>query len=242
VIDHLTIRVSDLGAVRPVYATLLRTLGVDPDDTPPHLPEWGDFSFQQADDAHEVTTGLHVGFAAPSRSAVDAFHAAGLAAGWRDDGAPGPRPQYLEDYYGGFLLDPDGNSIEAVTYAGVRTNGNVDHLWMRTRDVAAARRFYATIAEPAGLTFGIDEPDHLLVRTGGGSFSFVPGDTPTRAVHLAFSADEPAAADAFHVAALAAGYEDNGAPGPRPEYHDGYHGAFVLDPDGHNVEVVHHRR
>ena len=64
---------------------------------------------------------------------------------------------------------------------------------------------------------------------------------PTGApVHVCFAADTQDQVDAFHAAALAAGGRDNGAPGPRPEYSAGYYGAFVLDPDGHNIEAVHH--
>ncbi len=59
---------------------------------------------------------------------------------------------------------------------------------------------------------------------------------------MAFPASDDAAVDAFHRAALAAGYRDNGSPGERPVYHEGYYGAFVLDPDGNNVEVVNHNR
>ncbi|MBV9465503.1 MAG: VOC family protein, partial [Solirubrobacterales bacterium] len=59
-------------------------------------------------------------------------------------------------------------------------------------------------------------------------------------VHVAFAADRRDQVDAFYAAALAAGGRDNGAPGPRPEYSPGYYGAFVLDPDGNNVEAVHH--
>ena len=62
-----------------------------------------------------MTRRLHIGFAAPSREHVDAFWRAGTEAGYQDDGAPGPRPQYHADYYGAFLLDPDGNSAEAST-------------------------------------------------------------------------------------------------------------------------------
>jgi len=61
-------------------------------------------------------------------------------------------------------------------------------------------------------------------------------------VHLAFPADTDATVRAFHAAALATGYEDHGTPGERVVYHPGYYGAFVLDPDGHNVEVVNHNR
>jgi len=66
-----------------------------------------------------VTTGVHVAFAAPDRATVDAFHAAALAAGGRDNGPPGLRPQYHVDYYGAFVLDPDGHNIEAVCRAAV---------------------------------------------------------------------------------------------------------------------------
>jgi catechol 2,3-dioxygenase-like lactoylglutathione lyase family enzyme len=75
------------------------------------------------------------------------------------------------------------------------------------------------------------------------SFSLVRDERPlTENVHLAFPAREDAVVRAFHAAALAAGYEDHGAPGERAAYHPGYYGAFVLDPDGHNVEVVNHNR
>jgi len=76
-----------------------------------------------------VTRGLHVGFRARDRAQVDAFWQAGIDAGYRDDGAPGPRTHYGSTYYGGFLLDPDGNSVEAVH--GDRQDavpaGRVDH-------------------------------------------------------------------------------------------------------------------
>ena len=66
------------------------------------------------DPEHAVTRGLHVGFWAPTRELVNAFWQAGVDAGHPDDGAPGPRPEYGPDYYGGFLRDPDGNSVEAI--------------------------------------------------------------------------------------------------------------------------------
>jgi catechol 2,3-dioxygenase-like lactoylglutathione lyase family enzyme len=75
------------------------------------------------------------------------------------------------------------------------------------------------------------------------SFSLVRDERPlTQHVHLAFPAREDAAVRAVHAAAIEAGYDDNGAPGERAVYHPGYYGAFVLDPDGHNVELVNHNR
>ena len=88
-----------------------------------------------------------------------------------------------------------------------------------------------------------DGPDRVQLSGADFSFSLVRDDQPpTESVHLAFSAHDDAVVRAFHAAALAAGYEDNGAPGERAIYHPGYYGAFVLDPDGHNVEVVNHNR
>jgi catechol 2,3-dioxygenase-like lactoylglutathione lyase family enzyme len=172
---------------------------------------------------------------------VDEFSRTGTAAGHRDDGAPGPRPECGSDYYGGFLLDPDGNSAEAVHHGGLRTGGVVDHLWMRVADVAAAKRFYETVAPHAGFRLSSDEPALAQFKGSSGSFSVLAG-TPTEHVHLAFGVPDDAAVAAFHAAATAAGYRDNGVPGERRAYHPGYHAAFVLDPDGNNVELVNHHR
>jgi catechol 2,3-dioxygenase-like lactoylglutathione lyase family enzyme len=240
VFDHVTIRVSNRAASERFYATVLDTLGREPTASTDDFAEWDDFSLAAADAEHPVTRRLHIGFAARSREDVDAFWRAGVDAGHRDDGAPGLRPEYGEDYYGGFLLDPDGNSAEAVTFDAPRTRG-IDHLWIRVADVEAAKRFYATIAPHAGIRLGTEVPGRVQFRGENASFSLVAG-TPTEHVHLAFGAPEAAAVEAFHRAATAAGYRDNGPPGERPEYHPGYHAAFVLDPDGNNVEVVDHRR
>ena len=124
-------------------------------------------------------------------------------------------------------------------------DGRVDHLWIRVRDLAASRRFYTTIAPYAGLRIGVDEPNRVQMVGVGGDFSFSlidDGPPATEHVHLAFPAQDDATVRAFHAAALAAGYEDHGGPGERAVYHPGYYGAFVLDPDGHNVEVVNHNR
>lgn len=116
---------------------------------------------------------------------MDAFWQAGIDSGYRDDGAPGPRMIYGSDYYGGFLLDPDGNSAEVLhtKREDPVPDGRVDHLWIRVRDL-------------------------------------------TEHVHLALPAQDDATVRAFHAAV----------------YHPGYYGAFVLDPDGHNVEVLNHNR
>jgi catechol 2,3-dioxygenase-like lactoylglutathione lyase family enzyme len=243
VFDHVDIRASDRAASERFYLTVLRAVGIEQTHSDAELAGWDDFSIVGANDEVPVTRRLHVGFVAPSRAAVDAFHAAGVAAGHRDDGAPGPRPQYRDDYYGAFLLDPDGNSAEAVHHGAMREGGTIDHLWIRVADLDAAARFYDVIGPHAGLRRGSSAPDRQqFVGPARGSFSLVASDAPTEHVHIAFPTDDDADVHAFHDAATGAGYRDNGPPGERPQYHPGYYGAFVLDPDGNNVEVVNHHR
>jgi catechol 2,3-dioxygenase-like lactoylglutathione lyase family enzyme len=239
--DHVTIRVSDRVAAERFYATVLRSLEIETTYSGEDYPEWDDFSLSAAAAGEPVTRRLHVAFVAPSRAHVDEFWRVGTEAGYRDDGAPGPRPQYRDDYYGAFLLDPDGNSVEAVHHGALRSGGWIDHLWIRVPDVAAAKRFYETVAPYAGLRLRTDRPERAQFAGSSGSFSLVAGE-PTEHVHLAFPAASNAAVDAFHRAAVEAGYRDNGAPGERPVYHAGYYGAYVLDPAGHNVELVNHNR
>jgi catechol 2,3-dioxygenase-like lactoylglutathione lyase family enzyme len=240
VFDHVTIRVSDRAASEAFYTTVLLGLSFETMYSDARFAEWDDFSLTAADDENPATRRLHVGFGAPSREHVDRFWQAGTEAGYRDDGPPGPRPAYREDYYGAFLLDPDGNSAEAVHHGDVRPPGHIDHLWIRVADRLASQRFYETIAPHAGFELALDRERAWFVGPGG-SFTLLEG-TPTEHVHLAFPATENAAVDAFHRAAIEAGYRDNGAPGERPHYHPGYYGAYVLDPDGNNVEVVNHNR
>jgi len=239
--DHVTIRASDREASERFYATVLRTLGVEPTHSDEYYVEWNDFSLLQATDEKPVTRRLHIAFFAPSRGHVDEFWRAGIDAGYRDDGSPGSRPQYSAGYYGGFLLDPDGNSAEAVHHGSPRRAGALNDLWIRVADVIAAKEFYETVAPHAGLRLNVDTPERAQFVGAAGSFSLVRG-TPTEHVHMAFPASDNATVDAFHKTATESGHRDNGAPGERPVYHPGYYGAFVLDPDGNNVEVVSHNR
>jgi catechol 2,3-dioxygenase-like lactoylglutathione lyase family enzyme len=236
--DHVTLRASDFEGSARFYDLVLATLGVERTGTADWIIEWDHFSISPADDEKPPTRGLHIGFSAPSHEHVDAFWRAGVDAGYRDDGAPGPRPEYGPDYYGGFLLDPDGNSAEAVHNDNVANSGVIDHLWIRVADLEAAKAFYSTIAGDGGYEIGSEAPGERVQFAGeSGSFSIVRGD-PTEALHMAFPAADQAAVEAFHRTATGAGYRDNGGPGERPEYHPGYYGAFVLDPDGNNIEAV----
>ena len=218
--DHVGIRVGDLDESRRFYELAGKPRA---------------FILVGRDDF--VSRRLHVGFGVTSREEVDAWWQRLVDAGYERDGEPGPRPQYTESYYGAFVVDPDGNSVEAVHHEHV--HHGIDHLWLGTHDVAAAKAFYETIAPAVGLRLVRDEPGRVSFRSNGGSFTFVDdGREPTERVHVAFAAPDREAVERFHAAAVAAGYRDNGGPGERPQYHAGYFGAFVLDPDGHNIEAV----
>ena len=239
--DHVTIRASDREASERFYEIVLRPLRIEKTHADEWYAEWNDFSLSQAGEEKPVTRGLHIAFVSPTRAEVDDCWRVGMEAGYRDDGPPGPRPQYREDYYGAFLLDPDGNSAEAVHHGAMRRGGGIDHLWIRVRDVDAATRFYEIVATHAGFRLRHASADRAQFAGESGSFSLVRG-TPTEHVHMAFPVRQNTTVDDFHRQATDAGYPDNGAPGERSIYHRGYYGAFVLDPDGNNVELVNHNR
>jgi catechol 2,3-dioxygenase-like lactoylglutathione lyase family enzyme len=121
VFDHVSITATDLARAKAFYDAALAPLGI--------AVLWGDTdAFGYGDSGShkpyfwlaatgKSTDRLHVAFAAQTRAAVDAFYQAGLAAGGRDNGPPGPRAQYHPNYYGAFVLDPDGLNIEAVCHA-----------------------------------------------------------------------------------------------------------------------------
>jgi catechol 2,3-dioxygenase-like lactoylglutathione lyase family enzyme len=231
--DHVTIRVADRAASTRFYRLAIGKPLYDVE-----FADWGELSLLEG---VETTRRLHLAFGVADRPAVDAWWEKLVAAGYVSDGEPGPRPEYNETYYGAFVLDPDGNSVEAVHHERVRV-GALDHLWLRTKDVVAQKGFYDAVAPVAGLGLAYDTPGRVRFTDGAGSFSFVAGEPATEHVHLAFAASNRETVDAFHTAALAAGHRDNGAPGERPQYRAGYYAAYVLDPDGHNVEAVLHDR
>jgi catechol 2,3-dioxygenase-like lactoylglutathione lyase family enzyme len=197
VFDHVGIRVSDREASEHFYEILLHTLGIKEAYSDEFLVEWNDFALSPAEAGRPVTRRLHLGFVAHSRAEVDEFWRVGTEAGFRDDGAPGPRPEYGGDYYGSFLLDPDGNSAEAVHHGSLRDDGVIDHVWMRVRDVAASKRFYELVAPHAGFRLTHDSPERAQFKAGTGSFSVVAGE-PTEHVHMAFPATTNAVVEEFH--------------------------------------------
>jgi catechol 2,3-dioxygenase-like lactoylglutathione lyase family enzyme len=117
----------------------------------------------------------------------------------------------------------------------------IDHIQLVVADLDASRRFYEAVLGALGVPLGGEGPgffwaDELFVSTAD---SVAAAGALTGRCHLAFQAADRAGVEAFHAAGLRAGGRDNGAPGLRP-YHPGYFAAFLLDPDGNNIEAVHH--
>jgi catechol 2,3-dioxygenase-like lactoylglutathione lyase family enzyme len=221
---------------------VLEALEIERTTSTPSLSVWGNFALTQTDEEHPIARRVHIAFTAPTRPHVDRFAQAGIAAGFADDGAAGLRPAYAHDYSAAFLKDPAGNSFEAVHRDGERPEGNIDHVAIRVADVVASTAFYSAIGNAAGLTIRRQTPDRAMFSVGisDGSLSVIAGE-PTQNIHIAFSGGDDQVRR-FHADATAAGYRSNGEPGERDRYHDGYFAAYVLDPDGNNIEVVNHHR
>lgn len=122
----------------------------------------------------------------------------------------------------------------------------IDHLGIPVKDIAASRRFYEAALAPLGYKVMGEETNGLgnnVVLMGVDEIDFViaDGEPVTDGTHFAFRVETRAEVDAFHAAALAAGGRDNGAPGIREDYHPNYYAAFVIDPDGMNIEAVCHK-
>lgn len=133
----------------------------------------------------------------------------------------------------------------------------LDHVSLRVADYERSKKFYEAALAPLGYTLAMENSSGAGFRRGfipsfwikkgasiGSGAESESTDVPGcggPAVHIAFASDDRGMVDAFHRAALAAGGRDNGAPGLRPEYHPNYYGAFVLDPDGYNIEAVCHK-
>jgi len=112
----------------------------------------------------------------------------------------------------------------------------IDHVHLRVANLDAAKRFYRAVLESLGRAQGMREGDDFF---NADELWIDKADGPVSRVHLAFQADSRAQVHAFHAAALRAGGRDHGTPGER-SYHPGYYAAFVFDPDGNNIEAVHH--
>jgi catechol 2,3-dioxygenase-like lactoylglutathione lyase family enzyme len=124
----------------------------------------------------------------------------------------------------------------------------LDHIGFPVSNFKRSKAFYQAALAPLGITLLMEigpetagKDSHAgFGREGRPKFWIGTGAPLSDRLHVAFEAKDKHAVDAFHAAALQAGGKDNGPPGPRPQYHTHYYGAFVLDPDGHNIEAVCH--
>ncbi len=118
-----------------------------------------------------------------------------------------------------------------------------DHIGLGVRSYAESRAFYLAALAPLGVGIVMEGPYGLGLGTDGKPWFWLheKAEPKPAPMHIAFTAQTRAEVDAFYRAALAAGGKDNGAPGLRPHYHADYYGAFIIGPDGHNVEAVCHR-
>lgn len=124
----------------------------------------------------------------------------------------------------------------------------IDHVEFEVLDLGRSRRFYIAALKPLDLIVHADKRDAagraVFISFGPPNarpgFALLQGHTASPPMHVAFAAPTRRAVELFHQAALAAGGRDNGAPGLRPHYHANYYAAFILDPDGHNIEAVCH--
>jgi catechol 2,3-dioxygenase-like lactoylglutathione lyase family enzyme len=220
--DHVTIRAADAAASERFYATVLDGLPVGDRRTALRIEQAG----SGGGTGDGVTRHLHVAFVTTAREQIDGFWRTGVAAGYESDGAPGPRTVYSETYYGGFLLDPDGNSAEAVHHGRERAHGSViDHLWIGVADLDAALRFWETVAAPLGLTVYGNRPERFHVGARDRSFALVADGRPSTCnLEIGVQVESDDAARTMREAAAAAGWRADG---------DG-----VLDPDGTRVVPV----
>jgi len=116
----------------------------------------------------------------------------------------------------------------------------LDHITVAVSNFDRSKTFYERALQPLGITVMFQFPGGAGLGKGRPQFWINGGAAGAQRAHIAFAAANRAEVDAFYAAAIAAGGQDNGKPGVRPQYHPNYYGAFVLDPDGYNVEAVCH--
>lgn len=198
------------------------------------------------------SNGFHIAFNSADSETVDRFHSTALAHGGFDEGGPGLRFQYAEDYYGAYIRDPDGNKLQVVCYQQGRSSGytgiDISHITLGHTDLLKARKFYGAVFDILGY---VDKPEEGDDTSCG--FAYPDEELPVvyiqqpfdgrpaswgNGTHTAFHAPTRVAVQAFHTAALANGGTDDGAPGLRPHYSANYYACYVLDPFGNKLQAV----
>lgn len=261
--SHFTLGSNDLARSQRFYSALMPVLGQTLIQA---SPEEGYLMYGPADhsfphlflcepfDGLPATwsNGYHIAFVAPDTATVDRFHAAALAEGGYDEGAPGLRPHYAADYYGTYVRDPDGNKLQAVCYTSGRRAGAtgevISHITIGLSDLERDRTFYKAVLETLGLVELPEESDETSAGFGlagcelpvvyvQSAFDGRPA-TWGNGTHTAFAAPSRAVVDRFHAAGIALGAVCEGPPGLRPNYSAHYYAAYIRDPLGNKLQAV----
>ncbi|MGM0239370.1 VOC family protein [Enterococcus sp. AZ103] len=116
----------------------------------------------------------------------------------------------------------------------------IDHLSLGVSDLSKSKEFYSKALAPLGYQVKIEMDHGICYGASDGGDLWILKSEPTK-IHVAFGTTKREIVDAFYQAAINAGGRDNGAPGLRPNYHENYYAAFVIDPDGYNIEAVCHQ-
>ena len=197
--------------------------------------------------------GFHIAWVAADKRAVETFHATALAKGGSDEGAPGYRPHYSDDYYAAYVRDPDGNKLQAVFYEQGRKAGPggsiLSHVTLPFDNLEAGLAFYEPVFATLGISRvpGCESPGEDYAFSRGGAecpVAYVQRPFDGKAAargngqHVSFFAETSAQVDRFFDIALALGAQDDGPPGNRPSYTQPYYAAYVRDPAGTKIQAV----
>lgn len=261
--SHFALGTNDLERAQAFYTAVMEVLGqslvhtdsdsaylmfAPPDRRHPHLFVCRPFDGLPA----TWSNGFHIAYRAPDTVSVERFFEAALSRGGYDEGAPGLRPQYENDYYGAYVRDPDGNKLQAVCYTGGRRTGAtgdiISHITIGLADLARERAFYTAVFAELGILELPAEGDDESSGYGLAGFQLpVVYVQPTfdgrpatwgNGTHAAFAAASRDAVDQFHAAAVANGGFSDGPPGLRPGYSPNYYAAYVRDPVGNKLQAV----
>ncbi len=198
------------------------------------------------------SNGFHIAFHVETQEMVDRFYHSALEAGGIDDGGPGIRSYYAEDYYAAYVRDPDGNKLQAVYYSSGRTCGrtgsDISHITIGHNNLSQATQFYTAVLGVLDIVNIPQEGDETSCGFGylGMALPIIYVQKPFdnrpatwgNGTHVALHAKTRKQVELFYAEALKNGGTDEGAPGLRKHYSNHYFAAYVRDPFGNKLQAV----